>query len=72
MGHTDVRRAEAGRFDHVLVDEYQDTSGIQERIVAALARDVRLPDLVEEGPAHAEACMSAGWEAAIMRLRALR
>jgi len=37
----DVRRAEAGRFDHVLVDEYQDTSGIQERILAALARDHR-------------------------------
>jgi len=37
----DVRRAEAGRFDHVLIDEYQDTSGIQERIIAALARDHR-------------------------------
>ena len=37
----DIRRQEAGRFDHVLVDEYQDTSGIQERIVAALARDHR-------------------------------
>ena len=35
----EVRRAEAGRFDHLLVDEYQDTSGIQERILAALARD---------------------------------
>ena len=35
----DVRRAEAGRFDHLLVDEYQDTSGIQERILTALARD---------------------------------
>ncbi|MFM7108504.1 MAG: ATP-dependent helicase [Planctomycetaceae bacterium] len=34
-----ARRAEAGRFDHVLVDEYQDTSGIQERILTALARD---------------------------------
>ena len=39
--HETVRRAEAGRFDHVLVDEYQDTSGIQERILAALARDHR-------------------------------
>jgi DNA helicase-2/ATP-dependent DNA helicase PcrA len=39
--HEDVRRAEAARFDHLLVDEYQDTSGIQERIVAALARDHR-------------------------------
>lgn len=37
--HEQVRRAEAGRFDHVLVDEYQDTSGIQERILTALARD---------------------------------
>lgn len=35
----EIRRAEAGRFDHVLVDEYQDTSGIQERILTALARD---------------------------------
>jgi DNA helicase-2/ATP-dependent DNA helicase PcrA len=39
--HEDVRLAEAGRFDHVLVDEYQDTSGIQERILSALARDHR-------------------------------
>jgi DNA helicase-2/ATP-dependent DNA helicase PcrA len=37
----DARRAEAGRFDHLLVDEYQDTSAIQERIVGALARDHR-------------------------------
>ncbi|MEI6241630.1 MAG: ATP-dependent helicase, partial [Planctomycetia bacterium] len=39
--HDEVRRAEAGRFDHVLIDEYQDTSGIQERILTALARDHR-------------------------------
>jgi DNA helicase-2/ATP-dependent DNA helicase PcrA len=39
--HEDVRLVEAGRFDHVLVDEYQDTSGIQERILSALARDHR-------------------------------
>ena len=39
--HEEVRRAEAGRFDHVLIDEYQDTSGIQERILSALARDHR-------------------------------
>jgi DNA helicase-2/ATP-dependent DNA helicase PcrA len=39
--HEAVRREEARRFDHVLVDEYQDTSGIQERIVTALARDHR-------------------------------
>ena len=37
--HEDVRKAEAGRFDHLLIDEYQDTSGIQERILSALARD---------------------------------
>jgi DNA helicase-2/ATP-dependent DNA helicase PcrA len=33
----DVRRAEAGRFAHLLVDEYQDTNGSQYRIVKALA-----------------------------------
>lgn len=33
----DVRRAEAGRFDHLLVDEYQDTNASQYRIVKALA-----------------------------------
>jgi len=33
----EVRRAEAGRFDHVLVDEYQDTNQSQYRIVKALA-----------------------------------
>jgi DNA helicase-2/ATP-dependent DNA helicase PcrA len=32
-----VREAEAGRFDHLLVDEYQDTNGSQYRIVKALA-----------------------------------
>jgi DNA helicase-2/ATP-dependent DNA helicase PcrA len=36
---TEVRQSEAGRFDHVLVDEYQDTSRTQERILTALARD---------------------------------
>ena len=35
--HTDARRAEAGRFDHLLVDEYQDTNASQYRIVKALA-----------------------------------
>jgi DNA helicase-2/ATP-dependent DNA helicase PcrA len=34
-----ARREEAGRFDHLLIDEYQDTSAIQERILTALARD---------------------------------
>lgn len=35
--HPEVRFAEASRFDHVLIDEYQDTSGVQYRIVRALA-----------------------------------
>ena len=33
----EVLREEAGRFDHLLVDEYQDTNGSQYRIVKALA-----------------------------------
>jgi DNA helicase-2/ATP-dependent DNA helicase PcrA len=33
----EARQAEAGRFDHLLVDEYQDTNGSQYRIVKALA-----------------------------------
>jgi DNA helicase-2/ATP-dependent DNA helicase PcrA len=33
----DVRREEAGRFDHLLVDEYQDTNASQYRIVKSLA-----------------------------------
>ncbi|MEM7313907.1 MAG: UvrD-helicase domain-containing protein, partial [Planctomycetota bacterium] len=33
----EVRRAEAGRFDHILVDEYQDTNECQYQIVRALA-----------------------------------
>jgi DNA helicase-2/ATP-dependent DNA helicase PcrA len=37
----DVRRAEAALFDHLLVDEYQDTNGSQYRIVKALAKDHR-------------------------------
>lgn len=32
-----VREAEAGRFDHLLVDEYQDTNASQYRIVKSLA-----------------------------------
>ena len=35
--HPDVLAAEAGRFDHLLIDEYQDTNGAQYRIVKALA-----------------------------------
>jgi DNA helicase-2/ATP-dependent DNA helicase PcrA len=33
----DARRAEADRFSHLLIDEYQDTNGSQYRIVKALA-----------------------------------
>jgi DNA helicase-2/ATP-dependent DNA helicase PcrA len=36
-----VRRDEAQRFDHLLVDEYQDTNGTQYRIVKALAEGHR-------------------------------
>ncbi len=35
--HADVLNEEAGRFDHLLIDEYQDTNGSQYRIVKALA-----------------------------------
>jgi DNA helicase-2/ATP-dependent DNA helicase PcrA len=35
--HPVIRREEAGLFDHVLVDEYQDTNGSQYRIVKSLA-----------------------------------
>ena len=37
----DTRRAEAGRFDHLLIDEYQDTNASQYRIVQSLAADHR-------------------------------
>ncbi len=39
--HPEVRRAEAGRFDHLLIDEYQDTNASQYRIVKALAEGHR-------------------------------
>ncbi len=35
--HPEVRREESGRFDHVLVDEYQDTNHSQYEIVRGLA-----------------------------------
>lgn len=35
--HADARSAEQNRFDHILIDEYQDTNEIQYRIVRALA-----------------------------------
>lgn len=37
----DVRADEAGRFDHLLIDEYQDTNESQYRIVKCLASDHR-------------------------------
>lgn len=37
LEHPEARFAEASRFDHLLIDEYQDTSGLQYRIVRALA-----------------------------------
>lgn len=37
----DVRKQEAARFDHLLIDEYQDTNGSQYRIVKALASEHR-------------------------------
>lgn len=36
-----IRRSEAGRFDHILVDEYQDTNASQYRIIRSLAADHR-------------------------------
>ena len=35
--HADVRAEEAARFDHILIDEYQDTNTSQYRIVKSLA-----------------------------------
>ena len=35
--HSNALEEEAGRFDHLLIDEYQDTNAIQYRIVKALA-----------------------------------
>lgn len=40
-GHADVREQEAERFDHILVDEYQDTNGSQYRIIKSLAEGHR-------------------------------
>ncbi|HBO43205.1 MAG TPA: AAA family ATPase, partial [Planctomycetaceae bacterium] len=37
----DIRSAEAGRFDHVMVDEYQDTNDSQYHLVKALAGEHR-------------------------------
>lgn len=35
--HPAIREAEAGRFDHILIDEYQDTNALQYRITRHLA-----------------------------------
>ena len=37
--HEDVRRKVAGRYDYILVDEYQDTNPIQARLTHLLGRD---------------------------------
>ncbi len=39
--HELVRQREASMFDHIMVDEYQDTNGSQYRIIEFLARDHR-------------------------------
>jgi DNA helicase II / ATP-dependent DNA helicase PcrA len=39
--HREAREAEASRFDHLLIDEYQDTNGPQYRIVRSLAQQHR-------------------------------
>ncbi len=39
--HADARKVEAALFDHLLVDEYQDTNGSQYRIIKALATEHR-------------------------------
>lgn len=37
LNHPEARFAESTRFDHLLIDEYQDTNALQYRIVKALA-----------------------------------
>lgn len=37
ISHPEARFAEATRFDHLLIDEYQDTNNLQYRIVKAMA-----------------------------------
>jgi DNA helicase-2/ATP-dependent DNA helicase PcrA len=37
LEHPEARFAESSRFDHLLIDEYQDTNALQYRIVKALA-----------------------------------
>ena len=39
--HEEIRQAEAAKYDHVLVDEYQDTNGSQYRITKALVQEHR-------------------------------
>ncbi len=41
MEEPSIAQAVGGAFDHVLVDEYQDTNRLQERILLALKPDGR-------------------------------
>jgi DNA helicase II / ATP-dependent DNA helicase PcrA len=41
LNHPEARYAEQSRFDHVLIDEYQDTNALQYRIVKTLAQTHR-------------------------------
>jgi DNA helicase-2/ATP-dependent DNA helicase PcrA len=47
--HPEVRRAFAGRFRHVLVDEYQDVNKLQADIVDLLVSDLPSPNLLVVG-----------------------
>ncbi|MCD8296264.1 MAG: UvrD-helicase domain-containing protein [Prevotella sp.] len=40
--HEDVRRKYAGRFNYILVDEYQDTNSVQQKIVWQLSKERQL------------------------------
>ncbi len=39
--HPEARYAESSRYEHLLIDEYQDTNGLQYRVAVALARPHR-------------------------------
>jgi ATP-dependent helicase/nuclease subunit A len=47
--HPSVRARVKARFDRVLVDEYQDTSPVQEDVVALLSEEPSRGDIVPEG-----------------------